>query len=266
MIRPILEYGHTIYDNCSASAAQTIEKIQRQSAIACTGAYKSTSYDSLLTELNWDPLSTRRQTYKLITYYKIFHNIYPTYLHNLLPPPPPSNYNLRQQQSLRPRHTRLTSSYNSFFPSTTRAWNLLPQTTRDTPTVACFKHLIQGPTSKKPYHRICSNKQGVWLSRIRMGLSALNAHRHHYNFIPSPICTLCNKSSETALHYFTTCPTHQGARQTLFTTLQNSFGIDTTNHINLINTILEGHYVHPRHFAELFSAVSAFLSDTGRFR
>ena len=121
MIRPILEYGHIIYDNCSASAAQAIEKIQHQSALVCTGAYKHTSYSKLLTELNWEPLSTRRQHFKLITYYNIVHNIYPRYLVDLLPDTPPTHYNLRDPQPLRPRASHLTMTYNSYFPSTTRA-------------------------------------------------------------------------------------------------------------------------------------------------
>ena len=65
---------------------------------------------------------------------------------------------------------------------------------------------------------------------------------------------------------FLNITTYQGARQTLFTKLQTIFGIDTTNHSNLLHTILEGHHVHPRHHAELLSLVSDFLSDTGRFR
>ena len=128
MIRPILEYGQIIYDNCSASAAQTIEHIQRKAALACTGAYRHTSYNSLLSELNWERLSKRRQQYKLLTFYKITNHIYPPYLFNLLPQPPPTTYNLRHTQPLRPPNIRLTSYYNSYFPSTTRAWNLLPAT------------------------------------------------------------------------------------------------------------------------------------------
>ena len=58
MIRPILEYGHIIYDNCSYSAAQNIEKIQHQAAIAFTGAYHHTSHSELSIELNWQSLST----------------------------------------------------------------------------------------------------------------------------------------------------------------------------------------------------------------
>ena len=151
MVRPILEYSHIIYDNCSASSAQTIENIQRKAALACTGAYRHTSYTSLLTELNWESLSARRYQYKLITYFKIYHNIYPSYLADLLPPPPPTNYNLRQTQPLRPPNTHLTSTYNSFFPSTARAWNLLPHQTRHAPSVNVFKRLVRGTITYNPY-------------------------------------------------------------------------------------------------------------------
>ena len=266
MIRPILEYGLIIYDNCSSSAAQTIERVQRQAALACTGAYRHTSYNSLLTELNWESLSSRRHIYKLITYYKIIHNIYPPYLSKLLPQPPPATYNLRRPQPLRPKHNRLTSTYNSYFSSTTRAWNLLPDTTRNAPSINTFKILVRGTNKYNPYHPKCTTKQGVWLTRIRMGLSALNAHRYQYNFINSPICTICNEGSENSYHFFISCPAHRNARQTLFQTLQNNFGIDITNYQILLSTILEGHNIHPRHHASLLSCLSDFLSDTDRFR
>ena len=102
---------------------------------------------------------------------------------------PPTNYNLRHTQALRPPHTRLTSTYNSYFPSTTRDWNLLPESTRNAPTFNYFKKLVRGTNHFNSYHRLCTNKYGVCLSRIRMGLSALNQHRHNYNFINSPICS-----------------------------------------------------------------------------
>ena len=266
MIRPILEYSHTIYDNCSSSTAQSLEKFQRQAAIACTGAYRHTSYKSLLHELNWESLATRRHIYKLITYFKIIHNIYPRYLSNLLPPAPPTNYNLRNQQPLRPKFTRLTSTFNSFFPSTTRLWNALPQTTRNVQSVTLFKKLVRGTNIKNPYHQLCTNKQGVWLTRLRMGLSALNSHRHYYNYINSPICTLCNEASETTFHYFVICPSHTHARQILFNTLQSIFGIDTNNLQIILPILLEGHHVNPRHHADLLSCIAVYLTDTGRFR
>ena len=133
-------------------------------------------------------------------------------------------------------------------------------------SVNFFKKLVCGTNIKNPYHHLCTTKQGVWLSRIRMGLSALNFHHHNYNFMNSPNCTLCNEGSETVSHYFITCPAHRHARLPLFNYLQTSLGIDINDPQILLSTILEGHHVHPRHFAELLSNVSDYLSDTDRFR
>ena len=82
MIRPILEYGDVLYNSMPLSTGRLLENIQRQAAIICSGAYRHTSYEKLLSELGWESLSTRRQNHKLIIFYKIFHHIYPNYLYN----------------------------------------------------------------------------------------------------------------------------------------------------------------------------------------
>ena len=266
MIRPVIEYGHLLYDNCTSTAANSLEKFQRKAAIACTGAYKHTSYLSLLSELNWETLASRRRLYKLITYYKITNNIYPSYLSDRLPkPPPPTNYNLRNTRVAQPRFSRLTSSSNSFFPSTTREWNLLPNTTTSLPTVQAFKSIIRGANKFNPYHRQCSGKHGAWLARLRMGLSALNSHRYTYNLINSPICSLCHTENETTYHYFFTCPAHHFARQRLINSLQTTIGIDTSNFPNLLETLLEGAYISKNQYPLLLSVITTFLVDTDRF-
>ena len=125
--------------------------------------------------------------------------------------------------------------------------------------------MVRGTITKNPYHQMCTGKQGIWLSRLRMGLSALNSHRYKYNFINSPTCTLCNEESETVFHFFINCPTHQIARQTFFNHLQTNLGIDTDNPHNLLPVLLEGHYVNPRLHAEILSCIYIFLQDTGSF-
>ena len=265
MIRPILEYGDIVFSNLSQSTARSIEKVQRQAAIACTGAYKHTSYNSLLKELNWESLEERRYLNKLTTYYKIVKNIYPRYLNSLLPTNQPSNYNLRRPQPLRPRFSRLSASTHSFFPSTTRDWNALPEQTRQAPSVNCFKALVRGTNNFNPYHRLCNGKPLIWLSRLRMGLSALNSHRHNYNFIPTPTCIHCNEE-ETTDHFLLQCVQYAAARAHLLHQLETMLEIDTTDPVNLLNTILEGANMQPRHHQDLLSHISAFLRDTGRFR
>ena len=52
MIRPVLEYGNVIFDCCTQEQEGLIEKVQREAALVCTGAYKKTSHSELLKELS----------------------------------------------------------------------------------------------------------------------------------------------------------------------------------------------------------------------
>ena len=127
MIRPILEYADIIFDNCSNYLSNRLEAVQRRAAIICTGAYRHTEHQTLLTELGWDSLQIRRQHRKLIHYFKITKGLTPPYLQTYLPVLTNStiNYNLRRTHNCRPIPSRLTIYQNSFFPKTTRQWNLL---------------------------------------------------------------------------------------------------------------------------------------------
>jgi hypothetical protein len=85
LIRPILEYAHVLWDNCSLSECDLIDSIQYESARVVTGAMKGTSRSKLLEELSWEDMKTRRSMHKLVLYYKIVNNLTPNYLSDLLP-------------------------------------------------------------------------------------------------------------------------------------------------------------------------------------
>ena len=266
MIRPILEFGDVIYDQVSAHTSQALETIQRQAAIACTGAYRHTSHNKLLAELGWEHLHTRRHIHKLCLFYKIYHQIYPPYLHNFLTFNTPSQYNLRTQRTLVPRHTRLSITQNSFFPYCTREWNKLTPTVQNSISVHTFKSLISTKIiTNKQYNTLCTGTPGKWLSRLRMELSALNSHRHKYNFINSPICPTCRTHSETTKHYLFTCPTHRLARNLLLDRLDNELGLAINNLDTLQNTILFGINISPLNYKILLDIVYQYLISTGRF-
>ena len=56
MIRPILEYGCIIYDNCTSGEAELLESVHLDAARVCTGALWNTSKYKLLKELGWATL------------------------------------------------------------------------------------------------------------------------------------------------------------------------------------------------------------------
>ena len=65
-IRPILEYGDIILDNCSERDTALLEDVQVTAARIIAGIRINSSRTILFTELGWDALSVRRKVHKLI--------------------------------------------------------------------------------------------------------------------------------------------------------------------------------------------------------
>ena len=95
-IRPILEYGNEIWDNCQYEK-DDLEKIQIEAARIATGTTKLVSIASLYSEIGWNCLDTRRKMQKLVLFYKMVNHLTPLYLSSLIPPTvnETSRYNLR---------------------------------------------------------------------------------------------------------------------------------------------------------------------------
>ena len=60
-IRPILEYGDVLWDNCSQYEKNELEKIQNEAARIATGATKLVSLNALYNEIQWENLEERRK-------------------------------------------------------------------------------------------------------------------------------------------------------------------------------------------------------------
>ena len=84
------------------------------------------SVTNMLQNLNWPPLAHCRNQLKAITMFKIMHQLIDIPADTILIPAP-SNYSLRghSMRLLQP-NTRVNSYLNSFFPSSIKIWNNLP--------------------------------------------------------------------------------------------------------------------------------------------
>ena len=60
-LRPLLEYASVVWDNCTFSERDSLEKIQHEAARIVTGLTRSTSLINLYTEIGWLSLSDRRK-------------------------------------------------------------------------------------------------------------------------------------------------------------------------------------------------------------
>ena len=85
-IRPILEYGHTIWDNCTQYEKRELDKIQHEAARIVTGATALVSLQALYNDVRWESLQERRTKHKLNLFFKMRHDLVPGYLSSLVPP------------------------------------------------------------------------------------------------------------------------------------------------------------------------------------
>jgi hypothetical protein len=212
-------------------------------------------------------LTGLRQHHKLILYYKIANNLVPTYLTQRLPNTVADStpYPLRNNNNRRQNIYRLTICKSSFLPSATELWNNLQITARTLPTISRFKKFLRNSTPKPPYYnKKCTGLKGNLITRMRLGLSALNSHRYTYNLIDNPICTLCNREPETSSHYFIRCPSHRAPRMKLMARLHWELRLTAASEAELMDILLRG-IIPNRQQTLLIEVIAEFMTATTRF-
>ena len=213
-IRPLLEYSNVVWDNASTDSKKQLESVHNEAARIITGATKLCSIAKLHADLGLESLQARRTKQKLIVFYKMINGLTPEYLHTLLPPTVQNttSYNLRNSNDIRNVHARTNLFYNSFLPSTIRAWKELSDEIKSAPSVASFKFRLNGDLHKPPkYYNAGSRIGQIMHARIRMECSSLNSHLYKKNIVPSPLCS-CG-GFESAHHFFFQCPNYSEVRR-----------------------------------------------------
>ncbi len=139
LIRPLLEYGDVVWDNCTNELKHDLESVQIEAARIVCGATKLCSIEKLYQDLKWETLESRRNKHKLILLYKMNNNKTPQYLRDLIPQHGQAQYNLRNASNIPLIPCRTVLYNNSFLPSTIRQWNQLPEHVRNTSSLMSFK-------------------------------------------------------------------------------------------------------------------------------
>ena len=126
-MRPILEYTCTIWPAHGQTDIRSVESVQRRVAIFTLNRYdKYQSVTSMLDELDWPTLQTRRNQLKLMMLFKITHVL--VHVQNSLSLTYPSPDNILHGHTFKFTQpaTRADCYKFSFFPSTISLWNTLP--------------------------------------------------------------------------------------------------------------------------------------------
>ena len=215
-IRPLLEYGDSIWDNCTQADKYELDKIQNEAARIATGATNIVSINNLYKEICWESLQKRRNDHKLTLFFKMYNHLAPAYLSSLIPQQVNdiSRYNLRNSNNIQTIRAKTNQYNNSFLPSTIRDWNNLPVEAKQANTLSSFKYFLKKEKKQVPkYYYHGNRKSQILHTRLRTGCSSLNLDLFLKNITDTPLCN-CG-SIENAQHYFFHCRFFQQQRTLL---------------------------------------------------
>ena len=87
LVRPVLEYGSSVWDPSSILLQEELEKVQKRAARFVTGnyLYETGSMTGILEQLKWESLKKRRRDSRIIMLYKGLR-VQPVYLRMTLSP------------------------------------------------------------------------------------------------------------------------------------------------------------------------------------
>ena len=108
---------------------------------------------NLFMELGKESLQTRGNKHKPTKFYKIMHDLAPTYLSDLIPTivGHSNNYALRNADHIQGFRSNSNLFSDSFFPSTIKAWNSLPNEVRKMTSVSAFRNYLNRNKLQSPY-------------------------------------------------------------------------------------------------------------------
>ena len=264
-IRPTLEYGNIIWDNCTKQQSDLLESIQLDAARIITGLRKGTSHDILYKETGLCPLVTRRKHSKLIQFFKILNNEAPPYINDIVKNfnTHETGYNLRSS-NLRHPIPRTVSYKNSFFIATTDLWNDLDPQLKNATSLYSFKQVLKKQVLQPPKHYGYGNrKSNILLCQLRNCKSQLNADLHRDHLLESPNCIHC-MVPETRSHYLLSCKKYEQNRLELINWLISQPKIYETIEVNETDLLQGNAQLSNTENQLLFDAVFKYIHDTKR--
>jgi hypothetical protein len=217
-ILSILDYGSIFYDSASKIYLTTLDDIHKEASRIITGAKKRTCTAKLDKESGFISLTTRRTHSKINHLFKIICNKSPSYLRDIIPSWANGNF-FRRDNILLSKYCK-TERYNKcFVPSTIKTWNNLDTNIRHSTTVNQLKsRLHKNMRTHKdipPFHYSGKRKYNIIHTRLRLGCSDLNGHKHDMHLIEDPTCPHCENMPENINHYLFNCPQYTEARDIL---------------------------------------------------
>ena len=140
LVRPLLEYGCTVWDPYTEGSIHQLEMVQRRVARYVLNRYHNTSSVSeMLQQFGWCTLQKRRENLRLCTIYKMHNSLVDFNTSQYITPSTRLSRNSHPLCYTVPR-SRTEQHLQSFFPRTVRQWNSLSTEAVMASTVEAFRH------------------------------------------------------------------------------------------------------------------------------
>ena len=263
-LRPLLKYSSVVWDNCTMSEKDRLEKIQIEAARIVTGITRSASTLDLYKEIGWLTLDNRRKYQKLVLIYKIVNGHTPQYLNDIFPlnVNARTNYLLRNANDINLVACRTELMTKSFIPSAVTLWNDLSDDIKSLQSLSQLKFRILQTfhVSDVPKHFFVGKRHlSVVHTRIRNRCSNLNFDLFS-NYISQNASCKCGYDQEDAEHYFFRCTQYAIQRNNLFQALRRFHPLN-------INILLYGSdNLSFEDNSLIFRTVQTYIKDTERFK
>ena len=141
-ILPIMDYGITIWGQCSHTQSDRANKLLKRAARIILHKPLLTPSQEMFNELNWLSFRSRVNYMTAVLVYKVIHNLSPGYLMDLLTRHSDmSPYNTRSASDLNlivPKHSS-EQFKRSFKYSAANIWNFLPSSIKESPSLNSCK-------------------------------------------------------------------------------------------------------------------------------
>ena len=148
LVRPVLEYGCCVWDPHQANHIEQLEKVQRRCARFVTGNHTLTHGNTKknLDSLGWPSLETRRARAKLYLLFKAKSNAIELPLDDLVWKVEPPKTRRSSPLNFPIPDSTINSHKHSFFPSTVRLWNNLPELAKTSQSLPDFRFFVERNT------------------------------------------------------------------------------------------------------------------------
>ena len=146
LVRPILDYGCCAWDPYRSGQINKLELIHKRAARFITNNHSREHGNSKknMMSLGWAPLQERRAKIKLTMLYKIINKEIHIPSDDLIP-------NKRKPLNFNIPNSKIDSHLSSFFPSSIRMWNSLPDSLKVSNSLPVFKSSIDKVTIRCSY-------------------------------------------------------------------------------------------------------------------